>query len=456
MASDKDNPFGEPEDSERTVIRPSPGRRAPPIQPARPPSQAVPSPELAPVPGVDRGRLVEAVVLPEALMGPGVNPVLQAAAVLLAVATRLRRATQQQDVATLRERMIAELRAFERTVRALSLPMNSLRAAHYALCATIDDIVLNTPWGAQSLWAAQSLLSTFHTDVTGGERFFEILNSMQADPGTNIDVLELLYACLALGFEGRYRVHARGASELMKIQDGLYRLIRQVRGDFERELSPHWRGVAAPHRSLASMIPTWVVALVAAVALLVVYMGLSFALNDGSDPAFAALAKLPPRPGVLVAVRAPEPPPPPLPPRRGFLEREVREGIVTVRETAQSFDVTLRTTGMFASGSATVEPRYIAILDRIAAEIQREPGKVQVFGHTDNVPIHTIRFPSNFALSLARAKAAAALIAGKLSDPGRVTSEGRADTDPVAPNGTAAGREANRRIEIIVTKAPRT
>jgi type VI secretion system protein ImpK len=242
----------------------------------------------------------------------------------------------------------------------------------------------------------------------------------------------------------------------MQIQDGLYRLIRQVRGDFERELSPHWRGVPAPHRSLASLIPVWVVALVGAVALLVVYMGLSFALNGGSDPAFAALAKLPPQPGVLVAVTAPAPPPPPLPPRKGFLEREVREGIVTVRETAQSFDVTLRTTGMFASGSATVEPRYVTILGRIAGEIEREPGKVQVFGHTDNVPIHTIRFPSNFALSLARAKAAAALVSGKLSNPDRVTAEGRADSDPVASNNAAAGREANRRIEIILTKAPRS
>jgi type VI secretion system protein ImpK len=450
MASDKDNPFGDPGDGERTVIRPRPGvgRGAPaapqqPAQPVPPRAGAAAAAPFAASPGA----------LPSELPAPGVNPVVDAAATLLALATRLRRARQPQNVGALRERVIAELKVFEQKIRAQSLATNLIRAAHYAVCATIDDIVLNSPWGSQSLWTQQSLLSTFHTDVAGGDRFFDVLSSLQSDPAKNISVLELLFVCLSLGFEGRYRVHPRGASELARVQENLYHVIRQYRGEAERELSPHWQGVPAPHRSIVSLVPTWVIAVVAVVALLIVYMGLTFAVSDASDPVFEELAKLPPLPGVTTAVAAPTPPPAPV--QSTFLAREVAEGLCTVKETAQSYDVTLRATGMFASGSATIEPRYVDALQRISVEIEKEPGRVQVIGHSDNVPIRTIQFPSNFALSEARAKAAAALIASKLTSPDRVTAQGRGDTEPVDSNATPTGREANRRIEVILIKAPK-
>lgn len=443
MGNDKDNPFGDPGDGERTVIRPSPGRR-PAAPPPAAPRAAPPAPEPAPV------RLAESIALPS----EGVNPVVGAASVLLALTASLRRATQQQNVSDLRQRVIGELKNFEHKIRALSLSANALKGAHYVVCATIDDIVLNTPWGSHSLWTSQSLVSTFHNEVTGGERFFDILNALQSDPGRNIDVLELMYVCLALGFEGKYRIGPRGATELARLQEGLYRQIRQTRGEFERELSPSWRGVPAPHRTLASYLPVWVVAVVAGVAVLVIYMGLSFALGTASDPVFSTLAQLPPRDGVTVANAAP-PPPPVNPPKPKFLAPEVAEGLVTVQETGQKIVVTLRATGMFPSGSATVEPRYATLLRRIGDEIEKETGKVQVLGHTDNVPIRTIRFPSNFELSLARAKAAATIISTRLTKPERVSAEGRADADPVAPNTTASGREANRRIEIVILKGPK-
>ncbi len=448
MGNDKDNPFADPGDGERTVIRPSPGRRPAAPQSAAPQPAA---PRPAPPPP-ERPAALESE--PIALPGEGINPVVGAASVLLALAPPLRRATQAQNVADLRQRIIAELKTFERKIRALSLPANALRGAHYAVCATIDDIVLNTPWGSHSLWTSQSLVSTFHNEVTGGERFFDILDALQADPGRNIDVLELMYVCLALGFEGKYRIGPRGLTELARLQEGLYRQIRQVRGEFERELSPSWRGVPAPHRTLASSLPVWVVAVVAGVAVLVIYMGLSFALGAASDPVFSALAQLPPRDGVTVANAAP-PPPPVSPPKPKFLAPEVAAGLVTVQETDQKIVVTLRSTGMFPSGSATIEPRYVDLLRRIGDEIEKETGRVLVLGHTDNVPIRTIRFPSNFELSLARAKAAAAIIGTRLTKPDRVSAEGRADADPVQPNTTPSGREANRRIEIVIVKGPK-
>ena len=73
-----------------------------------------------------------------------------------------------------------------------------------------------------------------------------------------------------------------------------------------------------------------------------------------------------------------------------------------------------------------------------------------MIGHTDNQPIRTVRFPSNYQLSAARAKAASDIIARTVGTPSRLSAEGRADADPIASNATIEGREENRRIEVIL------
>jgi len=109
---------------------------------------------------------------------------------------------------------------------------------------------------------------------------------------------------------------------------------------------------------------------------------------------------------------------------------------------------------MFASGSSEVNDSYDHLLTRIGAALDTRPGKVLITGHTDNIPIRNIRFPSNWHLSQARADAVAAVIAPLLADPSRVRAQGMADTQPVTSNDTEAGREANRRIDIILTSPP--
>ena len=71
-----------------------------------------------------------------------------------------------------------------------------------------------------------------------------MLDRLSKNPVKHLPMLELMYLCLALGFEGKYRVMARGVLDLDGISDALYRQIRQLRGDVPRELSPHWQGSA--------------------------------------------------------------------------------------------------------------------------------------------------------------------------------------------------------------------
>jgi type VI secretion system protein ImpK len=114
--------------------------------------------------------------------------------------------------------------------------------------------------------------------------------------------------------------------------------------------------------------------------------------------------------------------------------------------------VRIRNAGMFASGSATVAQTYVRLLERIGEALKAEKGPVTVDGYTDNQPIHTVQFPSNFQLSQSRAEAARAIIVRALGDPGRVAAEGHADADPLAPNATPAGRDQNRRIEVVLRR----
>jgi type VI secretion system protein ImpK len=157
----------------------------------------------------------------------------------------------------------------------------------------------------------------------------------------------------------------------------------------------------------------------------------------------------------VIARAAPvEPPPPPvLPvvdPLCNLLQPEVDQGLVTVLCTPPTPVVRIKNAGMFASGSAVLDARYIPLLERVGVSLKSEPGPVQVIGYTDNQPIHTVPFPSNFQLSAARAQAAAAILASAIGDPKRISAEGRGEADPLNANQTAQQRAENRRIEIVL------
>jgi type VI secretion system protein ImpK len=446
-----DDPFSS--GSERTVLRPNPGGRR-----GGPPGGGPPGGGGPPPPGGGGGfagtpRGGDAAAPLPAI---GNNPLATAAAPLLALAVRLRSTAAVANVEALRARVIDEIRGFERRVSAANLPRETMRGGHYAICATIDDVINNTPWGTSGQWAAQSMCRSFHNDVAGGERFFDFLGHFQKEPGRYTDVLELMYLCLSLGFEGRMRVSQRGASELNRTREGLFNLLRQNRGEPERALSPQWRGLEAPHRPLTSVLPAWVIAVAVAAVLTLVYVVFVFLLNDRSDSVSDKFALLPPAGPVTLNIAAPAPPPvqrDELVQRLStFLEPEVKAGLVTVSGTPQTAMVRVRGNDLFSSGTATLNDKYLPLIGRIAAALDKEQGSVLVIGHTDNVPIRSLRFPSNFQLSVARAETVRDLLRHNVTERREISAEGRADGDPIASNSTPEGRAANRRTEVVLTR----
>jgi type VI secretion system protein ImpK len=483
-----DNPFSEPDDSDRTVIRPAPGGRRP-AAPAAPPPQAQPSPfgspfqapppqpaapaspfggaPASPFGGAPAAPYAPAPASPFAAapmaadgaetISFGLNPLIIAAAPLLQLLGRLRTTYSQPNVDDLRERATRQVRAFESQARDSGVPMEQLRPAHYAICAGIDDVVLNTPWGSQGGWAARSLVSTFHQEVRSGERFFDLMRQLSQTPGTYLPVLELMYLCLSLGFQGQYRLSPRGPGELERIREELYSIIIRQRQALDPALSPHWQGVNAPYKPARATVPSWVMGAAAIFIIGGLFVWFSTSLNASSDATFASMlaAPLSHMPNIERAAPVQPPPPPPVvqpEPLYVFLKPEIDQGLVTVLGTHSMPIVRIFNTGLFPSGSAVVASKYIPLLQRIGEALKHEKGPVQVIGYTDNQPIHTVQFPSNYQLSKARAEAARDIIVRTLGDPGRVTAEGRADADPIASNATAAGREQNRRIEVVLRR----
>jgi len=462
--SDND-PFAEPDDSDKTVIRPNPGGRrtpAPAAQPvSAPPTQHQASEQqMAPM-GVPTAQSGDQTAGHESLVAQGMtgmNGLVAAASTLFSLVSRIRNRAQHMDPDKLRRSVIAEVRAFENSALQSGIDAQDIKIARYAICATLDDVVLNTPWGGQSVWAQQSMVGTFHRETVGGDRFYDLLARLEKEPGKNVDLLEFLFMCLSLGFEGRLRVEQGGSDKHLQIRTGLARIIRAQRGTVDRELSPNWQGLDKPHKPLSAWKHVWLTMSVTAAVLALVFVGLTYTLSNASERVLGQLSVLEPTQVAELQRRAPPPPPPPVIPDaqldrvKEFLEVEIQEGLVTVFQDANTITVRINGNGMFGSGSDQLNKEFVGPLGRVATALDEQPGPVIVVGHSDNVPIRSSRFPSNTHLSLARAESVMNSVASRLSDPGRLTAEGRADKQPIASNDTREGRAANRRIEIVLVR----
>src|SRR5690606_8186874 len=118
---------------------------------------------------------------------------------------------------------------FEHSLRALGLRQEQLLSAQYLMCSVLDEAVLNTPWGSESPWAQRTLLSVLHGETSGGEKSFLIFEKIRHSPNENIDLIELFYICISLGFEGRYKFSNGGKESLNIIRDEIFSIIRQQR-----------------------------------------------------------------------------------------------------------------------------------------------------------------------------------------------------------------------------------
>lgn len=441
----QNDPFGPFDDNDRTVIRPMPGGRRG--------SNATPVAETpqynAPAQSLPAFNPLAAVELP--IAGFQENTMVAAALPLMSLASRLRQTAIYPAIDELRQRMNSEISGFENRLLQYGVSAEHTRMASYALCSFLDETILNTPWGAQSAWGHQSLLSSFHKEAWGGEKFFDIVALLVKRPAQNLSLIELLYLFLSLGFEGKFRVLANGGNALEKYRTELYQLIQRVKGDNERELSPRWQGLKDVRNVLVRYVPLWVVGAVLSVALILVYIGFVLALNARSDLVYKELFDLAKQPVEIAGEAKPIPVIKPVIEERRerfkqLLANEIAANMIEVVD-----DRLMHIRNSFASGSDQLKPEFLPMLKKIADELMAGKDNLLVTGHTDDVPIRSARFPSNWHLSLARAKSVSGEML-KTSPPlnGKIRFEGRADAEPLVPNDTPEHRAINRRVDLQI------
>jgi len=135
---------------------------------------------------------------------------------------------------------------------------------------------------------------------------------------------------------------------------------------------------------------------------------------------------------------------------KALLAPQELSGDLRVDEQADRAIVTLPEADMFASGSATVNPRYAALLNAIGQALNRVQGRVTVVGHTDNQALTSLRFANNNELSRARALAVVTLLGSAMNGTGRLEAVGRGSDEPrYTPPDLPQNRARNRRVEIV-------
>ena len=438
-----DDPFGLQSRGDRTmVVRPQPGGRPPP--PPEAPSDAFPE-------GSALARLRD----PDTVSR---NPLLAAAIPILSLApaaaqphirrpTRIRCAASSPPSSTAIRRRAgrrAPTTEAAEQVRVGARRTARRRGAQHAVGRSLGV----GPHRARCVRWSQ-------TDA--GEYFFEALANMQREPGRYASVLEIFHRCLAMGFEGRYRVSRDRSGDVDSVRKSVARTLAELVGPAEPTLSPHWAGVTVAARSSGTIVPPWVIWTAAAALLLALYTGFRYRIASYSEQLAPLAASLPPTGAIatpttaraaLPALPAPRPVLDP-----GFLAEEQRQGLVTVQEGAQRALIRLTASDLFAPGSDQIAAARRGLIDRIGQELATRPGRILVTGYTDNVPLRrSPRFASNLELSEARATLIGDLLAGPLRGKDRLTIVGKGDAEPITSNASPTGARRNRRVEIVLLK----
>ena len=268
------DPFGLSDRDEATVIRPQPGGRGP-------------------IGTLDRARDERRIALDRSI-NTCESPLLIELRGLLSLAAELQSKTKPTSSADLRQRVEHEIKRFEDRARQAGLDHRVVESASRLICALIDDIVLNTPWGADGHWRQYMLSGTIHDNVAYDREVFRILDELRSQPSRNYDLLQLIYLCLTLGFEGHYRHSPAGQTTLSELRTELLALLGGNRRRRAFELSPDWQGVVQPYQPIDTYVPLWVIGVATLGVLGLIYTGFNLGLSPYRHQLDAVAANLPP------------------------------------------------------------------------------------------------------------------------------------------------------------------
>lgn len=378
----------------------------------------------------------------------GGNPFINAAKPLVRTLLNLRLLPDLSDLPALSATLKDGLRNAEaRLGRHCSA--SEIMMFRYTLCTFLDEMAANTPWGGSGAWSANGLLLAHFNETWGGEKVFLLIQKMLKNPKEHAGQLALAEWLLSLGFKGKYHVQNQGDHHLAQLQATLSSL-PEVQRLSQRERPNTWRSTVQPAKSHWKVLPLWLPFAVAASVCTLVFSAFYFQINASSDPLFDALAGINVPTIQMPVLAAPTPVASNRPTLSQLLTHEIQTGNLTIDESTAKATLTITGDAVFDSGQANVSAQAAKLIHTISRAIDRVSASgIRVVGHTDNVPIRSLQFPSNWALSQARAQSVGALLHKDLPNT-PVSTEGAGASKPIAKNQTAEGRAQNRRVEINV------
>ncbi|REL27675.1 hypothetical protein DXX93_14670 [Thalassotalea euphylliae] len=355
------------------------------------------------------------------------------------------------DVTSIRREVESLFTGFESNLTALGYPADKIVLARYMLCCLVDELVLNTPWGSQSSWSQQTLLSKYHNETWGGEKFFLILDKLQANLSQNIALIELAYVCLATGFCGKYRLAKDEGAGLFAVQQKLARILEQYYPQADTELSPQWRGIGRGNEASKISTSPWLWASILLLILSATYLFLFFDLRKQTEPVYQMLAKVGWQDIIdqeLMNYNQPTSADTGKTPINlsALLRADINAQKVMLGEQDGFAVIHLVHPALFASGSTVPAAESLPSTSAIAQLLTEFQGRLLIVGHTDS----TGKAESNWVISLKRANAVKDWLAGVNPQPGRYIARGVADTQPLKPNDSAENRQLNRRVDIVL------
>jgi type VI secretion system protein ImpK len=343
---------------------------------------------------------------------PGVRLLWEADG-LLALVPQLRATGFVSNLPRLREQIAAMLRDFQARASRDGFEAGRIEQASEVLAALIDQVATSMPWGAELGWRSLAAVApggAARAPASPAARLSELTRASLSDAGMR----ELIGVALALGFDGR--MSGADGAQIDQVRSQLAAAEPKAQPRDGLVLSGAAAAIERGH-ALVSWLPLWVTSLAVAAALAVLFFALELSLAAKSDRLYAR----------ILALRAP-----------------------AAAASAPLPASQPRLAGLFSAGSATLEPGGAELVRRLAPALQGIPGRIQVIAHTEGSVAHSARYPSDWELSVDRARAVEEALHGDGIDAARLRYDGRAGTEPAGGAGAAQAVNGDGRIEIVL------
>jgi type VI secretion system protein ImpK len=380
--------------------------------------------------------VLERTVLEAARRGPRL---LWEADALLTLIPELRATGFVADLANLREQLATMLRDFRAHARRDGIEPMRVEQATEVLAASIDHVVTSMPWGAESGWrslgAVPAPLDGRSASAAATQRLLEVAGRSFSDSGMR----ELIGVAVALGFDG----NSAASAQINQLRTQLAVDASHDSARVERDLAPQSQSSVERGSFFTGWLSLWVTGAVAVAALAVLFFSLQLSLAAKSDRLYARIATL-----NAPSAQAPGRLPAAEPRLAGLLPERAANGSVQVLDEIDRSVVVIPGSALFAANSASLRAGGAALLRPVAAALTRTPGRIQIIGHTDGHTVLSARYPSDWDLSVDRARTVQDALRELGIEASRMTYDGRGSVEPLVQESPAPG--ADGRVEIVL------